>query len=582
MTGTPVQALTPLSDEGLSATHAANGIRLTFDEVKINHTATETRYIAVEKGNPDSLGRNSNFYGSIGLGNLAMSLGVDGAMEIEAKRFAFDDQEYFVTDVWKTGEFEHVLNEDDYQLKDEKKIPQFNSEERQVVVLEALGGLANPFLTVGSVKGNLHAVYDTRDYVMGTLGITNLKLFDQRTILYSMPTIHYDTGEVYSSGEGVAMEIGMRLSIDSVKIDSDKKITLFEMKGIHLRESFDDPWLVSESDDNTYPTPQSPYDYLGKREKIGGLFSFDAADVEEMYAYSTADPDGLGGKVFDPNVSKAWGTMVPSSTVSVDNMYGGRFMIGNLRQLRFSDNIAGNKEVPKHWNHADQLTWDDSGLAWADDKQGAGLYSDSVDETDIVERPLTLSLKTRDDGSQCMALNMPLHGSIRVEEVVGHNSSGDNSYLGGNSMGPLIVEGLRVKKLYIEFPGRNKTYALRTAVGENLIDIDEIDNPWHDYIYTPGRLPVAQTIPDGQKDYNPMGRGVEEYMNRLSPKLVIPPSCADADKSGWDQYRTRIAPNEYNSVGEKITLIKDNSFWQIREPYPINSDFSDYYVSGYE
>jgi hypothetical protein len=586
MTGTPAQALTPLSDEGLSATHAANGIRLSFDEVNINHTATDTGYRALENGNPDSLGRNSNFYGSIGLGGFETRLGVNGAMEIEAKPFAFDDQVYFATDVWKEPEFVHMS-----EVHTLDKTPQFDSEDRQVVVLEALGGLNNPFLTVDSVNGNLHAVYDTTDYVMGTLGITNLNLIDQRTILYSMPTIHYDTGEVYSSGEGIAMEIGMRLSIDSVKIDSDtiadpsappddpdKKMTLFEMKGIHLRESFDDDWLVITSDDSTYYTPQSPYDYLGKRTSIAEIGPGFGEETRRMYAFSTADPDGYSGDDDKADLLKAygimssgWGAAEPSPTVSVDNMYGGRFMIGNLRQVGFSDYIAGNEEVPKHWNHADQLTWNDKLLIKGEDYQ-----KDSVESAEIVERPLTFSLKTRDDGSQCMALNMPLHGSIRVGEVRGYNL-GDAEKPhpdASSSMGPLVLEGIRVKKLYIEFPGRNKTYTLRTAFGEGLTNPDAS----HDYIYTPGRLPVAQTIPAGQKDYNPMGRGVEEYMNRLSPDLVIPPSCADADKPGWDQYRTRLDENVY----EGKTLVQDNSFWQIREPYPMNSDFKDYYVPGYE
>lgn len=589
--GPSAEALTPLSDAGLAETHAASGIRLTFEDVNMGHSADEMRYIAHE--NEDSLGHLTGTEDTVGVANLGVALGVDGALDVKATSFAFDEQDYFATDVWKTDDFEHV-----FKTHTLSKTPQFNGANRQVVVVEALGGLANPFLTVESVQGNLQAVYRTDTHGLGTLGVSNAHLIDQRTILYAMPEI-----QGHCAGEGIALELGMRLSVESLKIHSDtlvdpdpeangNKLALFEMRGVHLRESFDDDWLVTASDDSTYHTPQSPYDYLGKRKSIAQVGPGADEETRRMYAYSTADPNGYSGAGDQAALEAAygimsggWGTTEPSPTVSVDNMYGGRFMIGNLRQVGFDDYIAGNKEVPAHWNHADQLEWNDrlELLGW--DNQEYSLThrvddADRVDYAEIIERPMTLSLKKRThaespDESQCVVLNMPLHGSVRVAQVLGYNlGDAEKPHADwSNSMGPLVIEGLRVKKLYIEFPGRNKKYKLRTAVAEGL----DYPNAWHDYWYTPGRLPTAQIIPEAQKEYNPMGRGVEEFMNRMGPDPV-PPTCPEAEKPGWDQYRTRLGANVY----EGETLVRDNSFWQIREPYPINGDFSDYYTSGYD
>jgi len=537
-------ALEPLSDDALEETHAATGIRMTVDNLVIDHTGHGVGFIAHE--NRDSLGIDENPYGSIGFGTLALTgLRVDGEVGLEAKSFAFAAQSYFAKDVWKkksgsslgmTQKYEHVS-----KVHTLDKNPQFNDAGRQVVVLETSGDLGSPFLNVPGIQGSLQAAYGTENdlYALGTLGVSNLQLIDQRTILYAMPDI-----AGYCSGEGVAMEMGARLSIGGVKIDSASEagLTFLEMKGVHLREGFADDW--------------GGYDYLGSLIK---------QSESDIYNLGTADANGFQpgdeAKLFDSALTGSWGTYDPGDAVSFSNMYGGRFMIGNLRQVGFTDYVSGNREIPFHENHAGQIDllddgWDSQEYSWA-----APIHyvrpEDDVEKAEIVERPMTLSFKTRTDGSQCLVLNMPLHGSIRVEEVFGYNSpaEGADGYLGGNSMGPLIVDGLRVKKLYIEFPGRHETYHLTTAVNESF----DTPNP-HAYVYTAGELPVAQDIPDGQKDYNPMGRGVEEFLNRMGPNPG-PNGTPAPVNSGWAQYRTEL---------------NGKAYWQVREPYPINHDFTVY------
>ncbi|SCY02747.1 hypothetical protein [Desulfoluna spongiiphila] len=551
MTGRCVEALTPLSDEGLAQTHAANGIRLAFEDVMVHHNSAGMGYVAYD--NRDSLGQGQGSYGSLGLSDVSLALRAHGTVDMEAKAFAYPENSgpYFATDVWKEDDFVHVSKTHTLD-----KEPQVNDAHRQVVVLEAVG-LGGAFLTVGPdgtpVEGNLEVRYGTESdlFALGTLGLSSLQLIDQRMILYAMPEI-----DGYCSGEGVAMEIGTRLSVDSVAIGAPREegLTFFQMKGFHLRESFEelDP----------------AYDHLGHYKKNS---------IDDMYANSTGDSGGYGPgdrealEADYEDMTRTWGSTDVPAERSVNNMYDGRFMIGNLRQVGFTDYVAGNKGIPFHENHRDQLTDDLRDDGWDNQEYSIAFPihyvddEDRVDYSEIVERPMTLSFKTRTsddspDESSCMVLNMPLHGAIRVEETMGYNSSGDNSYLGGNSMGPLIVEGLRVKKLYIEFPGRNTTYELETAVNESLSN----PNP-HLYTYRAGELPVAQAIPAGQKEYNPMGRGVASFMDRLGPE----PGPVG---SGWDQYRTRIGENVYD--GDR--LVKDTSFWQIREPYPINSDYTVY------
>ncbi|VFQ43019.1 hypothetical protein [Desulfoluna butyratoxydans] len=564
--GRPAQALTPLSDEGLAQTHAANGIRLAFEDMVVHHATDGMGYIA--QGNMDSLGGHGGAYGSLGLNDVSMALRVSGAVEIEAETFAYPagSGPYFATDVWKEDDFVHVAKTHTLD-----KEPQVNDAHRQVVVLEAMG-LGGPFLTLGPdgspVEGNLEVRYGTESdlFSLGALGLSNLHLIDQKTILYTMPEI-----DGYCSGEGIALEMGLRLSLSSMTIDSpsEEGFHFFQMKGFHLRESFE------ELD----PT----YDHLGHYKKNS---------MGDLYANSTGDSDGFGpgdksALLADyAAMTETWGSTEVPAERSVNNMYDGRFMIGNLRQVGFTDYVAGNREIAYHENHRDQLTDELRDDGWDNQEYSIAFPihyvsdEDRVDYAEIVERPMTLSFKTRTreeslDESSCMVLNMPLHGAIRVEETVGYNSSGDNSYLGGNSMGPLIVEGLRAKKLYIEFPGRHTTYALETAVNESASD----PNP-HLYTYRAGRLPVAQDIPVGQQEYNPMGRGAEEFMDRLRPEpgpwvdssdhsLGVTPAPVN---SGWAQYRTRIGENVYD--GDR--LVKDTSFWQIREPYPINSDYTIY------
>lgn len=550
--GTGADALVPLSDAVLGETAAATGIRLTLEDLAINHRADEMTFIAHE--NNDSLGRAPGVYGSLGLGNLQAALRLNGTLELEAKPFAFAPQSYYAKDVWKKDGVEHVS-----KVHALDKTPEFNGQGRQVVVLEALEDSDTPFLTIGSVEGQLQAKYGAESYALGDLGVSNVKLLDQRAILYAMPTIPVDTatpdGPLYCSGEGLAMELGLRLSVDSVKIDScgNENLTFLEMKGVHLRESFGRLAAV--------------YDHLGNFKENTNRDAMYASSTGDSGGYQPGDAAAL--ETAHNTMTQGWENPDPATLQNEGKMYGGRFMIGNLRQVGFNDYVAGNNGIAFHENHANQLTDPLKDNGW--DNQTYSLVpinyvpeKDRVVSAKIVERPMTLSFKKRTseespDQSTCMVLNMPLHGSIRVEEVLGYNSGGDDTYLGGNSMGPLIVEGLRAPKIYIEFPGRNTTYRLQTAVNESLTE----PNP-HDYTYRSGRLPVAQaTIPETQKEYNAMGRGVEWFMDQLGPDPGPNGVPAPVD-SGWAQYRTQL-----NGKG----------FWQIREPYPISTDYKLYRVN---
>ena len=172
-----------------------------------------------------------------------------------------------------------------------------------------------------------------------------------------------------------------------------------------------------------------------------------------------------------------------------------------------------------------------------------------------------------DLGGVCLRLNLPMHGSIRVEEVVGYNAPnpGDSRYLGGASMGPIILDGLRIKRLMLEFPGRGEVY----TVHENMRESLTLEPVVHGFTYRAGEVPQSQwaSVPEHvkavQSDYNPMGRGTEWVLAQLVNQKNSSPNG-----SGWDQYCTKLRRIE----GGKV---RSYDFFQLRQHYPPRLDYFD-------
>ena len=361
------------------------------------------------------------------------------------------------------------------------------------------------------------------DVATGQIQVTGANMLSMRMTLYP----HGDISG-YTYGEGVALELAVKQSIESVQVKDNNGNALVTLRGIHMRESFDNQGLESGG-------------YL----KWGGMTKnyFSQSAPLSDYAKSTGDPDGWHGAAYT-------GATIPGAVIRAPytggpgpkNMYGGYFLHGNLAQVGFADRTGGKRVEANHG----QMTGHDtissnsfSGLGLTkkldDDYQ---LRSQSAaNAIALEERPVTISvrsgryidrwdsgtqtLKTILDKSSYIAIHWPRHGSIRIEEIEGYSSGVTPPY--GNTMGSVIIDGMRSKWHYIEFPGREAHYTY-----------DQQNN--HTYVYVAGRMhdhTNINGIPTGQAAWDPMGRGQLWFMNHLGKTTN---NGGAYDVPGWDQY----------------------------------------------
>ena len=143
-----------------------------------------------------------------------------------------------------------------------------------------------------------------------------------------------------------------------------------------------------------------------------------------------------------------------AGSTGVDYEFGQRLTIADLSfnynttdaltfsGITFSNTFGGTLEDPATWSAVGEfqvgavLNGSPATLDIAADTQASWTMTDSNGVTYSVENPRC------DTGY--IALNMPMSGSIRVE----------NMNFGGNDLGLLAIDGINVQKLYIEIPGR--------------------------------------------------------------------------------------------------------------------------------
>ncbi len=200
------------------------------------------------------------------------------------------------------------------------------------------------------------------------------------------------------SNANINFELRTRLTIDEITMSNPLNIGPPDLKvsGIHVGETFYNMY-------NHNPLPSHYADF------------------------------GSAGAAPD---TSAWGSSFTSF------MYSGYFLIGNLNQVNFPDYLKKNDNGRQIFNrsintndrnplHDDLLTGINDSPVW------------------ITPNPMSLNIGMRDDpdnlwdGNSYFSLSGGLHGSIRVESIQGQ----------GEEMGPIAIDGIRVKHLKIEFPG---------------------------------------------------------------------------------------------------------------------------------
>ncbi|SCX82601.1 hypothetical protein [Desulfoluna spongiiphila] len=564
----------PMKEWELGGVEARTGVNLGFENLVVERTGGSSTFVPDDEGKPDHY---------IEFSSMDSSKTYNGDVSIVAEKYTSPQRQWFVKDTAKVRKGEAGMvglgidwyykhkRTDEYQI-DKGSAFATPAEARGVTaVVVTMDNGPDPFTVeesssilnfsaIGSYTDMEEDIGDRIQYGLlgadtGTLSMTGVKNLGQQLTIYPIGTI-----DGYAEGDGIALEMRSKTSIDEVTITREiggETFTNLRATGIHMRESFSQDL-------------HAQYKKWGNMDK-----DYFDGDAPSEYLDSTYDPDGFFGSDYNPDH-----TMLPHNLVRAPyeggpdyyNMYDGFMLNGNINQIDFADRISGKKLVLDHGQltDADVITgknFDDPGDL-DDDYQvhNQGMAND----LDILERPITIQVKTGRtyksfdpatgqpediyDDRSFIAINWPRHGSVRVEELQGFVSDpGEWPYNQfGPSLGSVILDGMRAKKTYIEIPGRKEMY----AITEQNINTSDPNN-WirHYYLYEAGKLPDEQNpngLPAwGQPDWDPVGRGQLDFLSKLG-------NPSNPTGGRWDMYAVK-----------KIHGNETFDFWHIYEPpYP--------------
>lgn len=563
LAGEALATLEPMKEWELGGVEAGTGVNLNFDNLVIENSGATLRFVPDDTGEPDNY---------IKLASMNGRQAIDGDLSLVLAPYTAPQRTWFIKDTAKTRKGKPGLGNLNYWFKHKRKDYEIVKDPGYQTDAEARGIDA-----VSLTMGNGTDVFMSQDRAMelrfsaegfeeaetgegelnsGTLAITGMKTYGQQVTLYPLHDI-----PGYVTGEGVALEIRSKSSIDEIKLTAPDGTVNALIKGVHMRESFSQD--VHDKDL-----------YYGKwGDMDSGYF---ASDDPSEYFQSTYDPDGYYGHTWDPR-----DTPINPSLISAPfehtgdpydayyNMYDGYMLNGNINQIGFYD-LVGGKKMP--FDHGQMTENDTIKIKNFDDPDKLDddyqIHEQSVaNALAIEERPMTIQVKTGrtykrydpgagelvdyyDDRSY-VAINWPRHGSVRVEEIQGFLSD-PNAWPYrdfGTSMGSMILDGMRAKKTYIEIPGRMEQYLITE---QNM----RSDGTRHNYVYDAGKLPDAMNPnglpPWGQPDWDPIGRGQLDFLSKLG-------NPANPTGGRWDLY----------DVSKTMPDGQTYDFWHLYEPdYP--------------
>lgn len=375
-----VFAMEQLNDTELKDIHAQSGISVAVDNVPVYFYNDALKFTAVD--NMDSFGTLTPYQGYVSFEKSEGIVVLDGEFHMDIATYRAPDEHLLATDIAKkdgvgTNPYEHWyvywrlpgtihhLQEDPYywSIGDDIERPLDN----EIAALQfTMSNMTSSFTSTSGIK------------------FCDLDLSHMSTSGMTMPEFIHDgkrlpgTAMTVFPGQecGINAEIRTRLSIDEFKLhrdgyssDSDIRIS-----GIHLGEAF--------------------------------------AQTLPSHVEDTGDTSGPGIDTSD------WGNDI------MHRMHRGYFLIGNLNQVDYADNI-NEQELVSHLGNTNN------------DQDG------SLEPVQLVANPLSLNLKTMDDRS-FISLRTGIDGSIRVESSKGWD---------GSDFGPIAVDGLKIQHCVLEFPG---------------------------------------------------------------------------------------------------------------------------------
>ncbi|MCF8026451.1 MAG: hypothetical protein K9K82_13315 [Desulfobacteraceae bacterium] len=188
----------------------------------------------------------------------------------------------------------------------------------------------------------------------------------------------------------------------------------------------------------------SVYDHDSGTETLLGALNFSAVQIHESYLHLFPPPveNGVG-------IRAVGGARVQISSVVYENPAQAASV--NISGIMMGAAFTGDElpEGASSTNEIDTSTWAfDTGVF----ELGIPYYfHDNPDQEDttLYSYPFSLDITTDDtrsgDFQSYMAINAPVRGAIRIKNV---------SFSNDSDMGPIAIDGIRMYKNYIEFPGR--------------------------------------------------------------------------------------------------------------------------------
>ncbi|MBI9091768.1 MAG: hypothetical protein JEZ12_21365 [Desulfobacterium sp.] len=369
-----------LNDAELKGIHAQSGISVVVDHVPVYYKADYYKFTAVD--NKDLFGTSTPYQGSAALDSFESFAEMNGEFHMDIGTYMAPDEHLLASDIgkkdgigdnkyehwyvgWRLPGSIHTLQEDPYYWPIGDDIPRPLDNKVQVLQV-SMSNLTSSFYSRSTIK-----FCDLNLSNMGVSGMT-------------MPEFIHDGESLPGTAltlfperiSGISAEIRTRLTIDEFKLHGEGKASNpdFEVTGIHLGEAFN--------------------------------------QVLPNHVADTGDPLGPG---ID---TSGWGSDIKH------HMHRGYFLLGNLNQVDYADNI-NEQELVSHLGNTNN------------DQDG------SLDPVGLVANPLSLNFATV-DGRSFISLNTGIDGSIRIESSKGWE---------GSDFGPIAVDGIKIKHCEIEFPG---------------------------------------------------------------------------------------------------------------------------------
>ncbi|MGM5484179.1 MAG: hypothetical protein ACQER9_04675 [Nanobdellota archaeon] len=197
------------------------------------------------------------------------------------------------------------------------------------------------------------------------------------------------------------------------------------------------------------------------------------ATIENVKLYRDGHPDDSDLNVKGIHFAEAFNSELPNHLEGTGNgglidtsgwgegddiknrMYSGYFLAGNLNQVDFNDDISDSQLYAATLHDYNTYEW--IGPVWKDEPLG------------LVANPTSFNIgSVGQDGDMAgISVTTGVHGSIRIESMEGHDGTG---------LGPMAVDGIRVKYCKIEFPAsytRDDGYGNEVLKGK--IHPDQLD-----------------------------------------------------------------------------------------------------------